>query len=278
MEKEGLFSLERKKPIPEFPRRIGLITSETGAVIHDFLNNLGKYGYNISFVNSRVEGQAAVRSLLSAIDYFGGKEIDVLVIIRGGGSLESLQAFNNEALVRRIAEFKGPVICGIGHDKDVPLASLAADKEVSTPTAVTTILNQSWEKVINDISVTENDLVYKYQRALDMATNCVESFSETVVRFLKNIIQDTEKKLSLLYKSISYRFQKELENKSKMLDDAEKQLQIFDPARQLRLGYSIVSVLGKVVKTVKQVEVGEKLDIKVSDGNIKSIIDKINQQ
>lgn len=277
LENEGLFSVERKKLIPEFPQKIGLITSETGAVIHDFLNNLGKYGYRISFVNSRVEGQIAVRSLLSAIKYFDGKNIDVLVIIRGGGSLESLQAFNNEALVRKIADFKIPVICGIGHDKDIPLASLAADKAVSTPTAVTTILNRSWEKVINDISAIEKDVVYKYQRALDVVMRHIESFSGGLIRFFKGIIQDVRKTLSLFSKSLLDSIKRELEDKSKMLDDAEKQLQIFDPARQLRLGYSIVSVSGKVIKTVKQVKIGEKLDIRVSDGDIKSVVNDINQ-
>jgi len=106
LEAEGLFLKERKKNIPDLPHKIGLITSETGAVIHDFLTNLGRYGFQIKFLDSRVEGQAAVRELVSAIDYFGDKDIDVLVIIRGGGSLESLQAFNNEVLVRRISSFK----------------------------------------------------------------------------------------------------------------------------------------------------------------------------
>src|SRR3989344_6811079 len=130
---EGLFLKERKKEIPELAGKIGLITSETGAVIHDFLTNLGRYGFNIRFMDSRVEGQPAVRELISAVDYFYDKDIDVLVIIRGGGSLESLQAFNNETLVRKISDFNKPVICGIGHEKDVPLASLVADKMVSTP-------------------------------------------------------------------------------------------------------------------------------------------------
>ena len=276
LEKEGLFSPEIKKPIPEFPRKIGLITSETGAVIHDFLNNLGKYGFHISFVNARVEGQAAVSSLLSAIEYFNDKDIDVLVIIRGGGSLESLQAFNNETLVRKIAEFKAPVICGIGHDKDVPLASLVADKAVSTPTAVTIILNKTWEKIINDIFVIEKDAVYKYQRVLDAALRDVESFSGDLARFFKGILQNARKTQKLFFELIFDGFQREFENKSRMLDDAEKQLRIFDPARQLRLGYSIVSISGKVVKTVKQVKIGERLNIKVSDGNIKSVINSIN--
>jgi len=143
LEDEGLFGIARKKEIPELVQKIGLITSETGAVIHDFLNNIGKYGFQIKFFNSRVEGQLATADLLKGIKYFENQDIDVLVIIRGGGSLESLQAFNNEVLVRRIAEFEKPVICGIGHDKDVPLCALVADLLVSTPTAVTTVLNKS---------------------------------------------------------------------------------------------------------------------------------------
>lgn len=297
LEVEGLFLPERKKPIPDFPQKIGLITSETGAVINDFLNNLGKYGYHISFVNSRVEGQIAVRSLLSAIECFDGRDIDILVIIRGGGSLESLQAFNNEALVRRIANFKVPVICGIGHDKDVPLASLAADKAVSTPTAVAVLLNKSWEKTINDILAIEKNLVYQYQKALDAATRRVEFFSSNLVKFFNGILQiferlrdhiqnnlamigyelkDARKALPLFSKSLLGNLKRGLENNGKILDDIEKRLQIFDPARQLRLGYSIISVSGRVVKTVKQVKIGEDLDIKVSDGNIKSIINDIN--
>ena len=298
LEKEGLFSAERKKPVPEFPQKIGLITSETGAVIHDFLNNLGKYGYRVSFFNSRVEGQIAARNLLSAIKYFDGKDIDVLVIIRGGGSLESLQAFNNETLVRRIADFKIPVICGIGHDKDVPLMSLIVDRAVSTPTAAAVLLNKSWEKIVNDISVIEKDLIYQYQEALGLTARRFELFSGNLARFFNDIFQvfeklrrtvgnnlskiayeikDKRKALFLFSEFFLDILKREFENKDKMLDDKEKQLRFFDPARQLKLGYSIISVSGKVVKTVNQIKVGEKLDIKISDGNIKSVVSDINQ-
>jgi len=299
LDAEGLFSELRKKPIPDFPQKIGLITSESGAVIHDFLNNLGKYGYHISFVNSRVEGQIAARSLFSAIKYFDGKDLDVLVIIRGGGSLESLQAFNNEILVRKIAEFKVPVICGIGHDKDVPLASLVADKAVSTPTAVAVALNKSWEQAANSLSVIENNLLYQYQKALDTAIRRIESLSGNLVRFFNNIFQafdklrraiknnlsriafelkDARKTLLLLSHSLLGNLKREFENKSRILDDTENRLKIFDPVRQLALGYSIVSIAGKVVKSAKQVSIGKELDTRVSDGTIKSVINKINQK
>lgn len=299
LEKEGLFSFERKKLIPEFPRKIGLITSETGAVIHDFLNNLGKYGYCVSFVNSRVEGQIAARSLLSAIKHFDGKDIDVLVIIRGGGSLESLQPFNNEALVRKMADLKIPVICGIGHDKDVPLASLVADKAVSTPTAVAVTLNKSWEKIVNDILAVEKDMVYRYEKALDAALRRVELFSGSLTKLFGDIFQTFEKlryavrnnlskiayeikaarkTLLSFSESLFDNLGKGFENNEKILDDIEKQLQVFDPARQLKLGYSIVSVSGKVIKTVKQVKIGERLEVKVSDGEITSVVNGVNNK
>lgn len=299
LEKEGLFSSERKKPILDFPRSIGLITSETGAVIHDFLTNLGQYGFQIKFMNSKVEGQGAIRDLISAIDYFDGRDIDVLVIIRGGGSLESLQAFNNEMLIRRIANFRAPIICGIGHDQDTPLASLVADKTVSTPTAVAVALNKSWEQAANSLSAIENELLYQYRKALDLTMHHVESLSDNLLRFFNNIFQtfnklqramennlsridyelkNAEKTLALFSRSLLENLKRELDNKGKILDDTEKQLKFFDPIHQLALGYSIVSVAGKVVRTTKQVSIGKELDTRVSDGTIKSIINKIKQQ
>ncbi len=153
LEKEGLFDESRKKSLKNFPQKIGLITSRDGAVINDFLSNLGQFGYKIEFVNSRVEGQRALTELLSAIKHFRTKDLDALVIIRGGGSFESFLAFNNEAVVRVVASFPVPVICGLGHDKDIPLTALAADVCVSTPTATTSVLNESWVKISMQINL-----------------------------------------------------------------------------------------------------------------------------
>lgn len=136
LESEGLFSPDRKRAIPQFPHRIGVITSRSGAVIHDFSVNLGKHGFQIIFVDSKVEGQEATDDLLSAVKFLATKSVDVLVVMRGGGSLESFQAFNNESLVRALSDFPAPVITGIGHEKDAPLSSLVSDVNVSTPTAV----------------------------------------------------------------------------------------------------------------------------------------------
>lgn len=158
LEKEGLFAVSRKRPLPFLPEKIGLITSKDGAVINDFQVNLGKFGFKVSFVDSRVEGQSATEDLLNSIQTFRKKDIEVLVLIRGGGSLESLLPFNNEVLVREIANFPVPVIVGIGHEKDIPLVSLVADKMVSTPTAVAHALNETWQESIHKFDLNKEKI------------------------------------------------------------------------------------------------------------------------
>lgn len=298
LEKQGLFDLKQKKVIPELPQKIGLITSRTGAVVHDFLNNLGRYGYKIKFLHSKVEGQLAVKDLICAIDYFNNQNIDVLVIIRGGGSFESLQAFNNEALARKIFEFKAPIICGIGHDKDIPLASLAADQAVSTPTAVAVMLNRSWEKAIDNVISCEKDLLSRYQKLLTDSKHSIEILSNQLKQRLsivfkkfgelkyglkaalisiEYLIKDSKKTLKNFPTLILGNLKKCLERDKDILDNIEKKLKIFNPLRQLRLGYSLVFLSGKIVKSIKMVRIGQDIDIKVNDGKIKSKIKDINR-
>ncbi len=186
---EGIFALEKKRAIPEFPHRIGLITSSTGAVIHDFVNNLGRHGFEILFRDSRVEGQSAVTDLISAVDFFKKKPIDVLVIIRGGGSLESLQAFNNEMLVRKIATFPKPVVAGIGHDKDVPLVALAADAAPSTPTAVAHLISESWDEARGKLGVYESTILSEFRAQIETTERTIGATHIRVVSFGKKYAQ-----------------------------------------------------------------------------------------
>ncbi len=296
LEREGLFSPERKKTIPKFPQKIGLITSKTGDVIYDFLNNLGKYGYQTKFMDSRVEGQSAVRDLVSAMDYFGDKDIDLLVIIRGGGSLESLQAFNNEVLVRKITEMRIPVICGIGHEKDVSLASLAADLMVSTPTAVTIVLNKSWEGVLIDLEIFGRDIVNKYQiviaerkyRIETLARDLRQGLDFLFKKFslvnqqlgnkmvkLKYALKEVGEKLSHYTNLIFDKLKNDINYSINYLKNAEERIVVADPKRQLKLGYSIASVNGKIVKSVRQVNSGDQFDVQVFDGKIRSQVKDI---
>ncbi len=246
---EGVFAPERKRPLPELARKIGVVTSKEGAVIHDFINNLGKFGYEVMLVDSRVEGQQAVSPLVDAIRTLRGKDIEVLVVIRGGGSLESLQAFNNEMLVRELVTFPVPVIAGIGHDQDVPLAALAADFMTSTPTAAANLLNRSWEEA--------------YAK--------VRQFAAIVGR-VEDALRRAKVDIDFALRSVIERTADALRRAQERLTNAERVMRVNDPARQLKLGYSIVRERGKVVKSVRGLKVGGALSLQFSDGVAESTI------
>ena len=299
LEAEGLFLEERKKAIPELPHKIGLITSETGDAIHDFQANLGRYGFGIKFVDSRVEGQAAIRDLISAVDYFSDKDIDVLVIIRGGGSLESLQAFNNETLVRKIADFDKPVVCGIGHEKDVPLASLAADKMVSTATAAAHILNKSWQEAVQGIELNKKRIFVSFNDAFYENLGTTNNFLQTIkYRFgliFKNFNQAEEslKRSFVSLKSRISEIKRELirypglfssglfraiDQTKQIVLSLEKLVLTYNPEKQLKLGYSIVRSGGKIVKSVSSIKTGGIVDVTLNDGGFESEVKKIHKK
>lgn len=267
LDKEGLFSVSRKREIPDYPHKIGVITSKSGAVINDFLTNIGKFGFEISFVDSKVEGVDAIKDLLSAINTLKKSKIDVLVIMRGGGSLESFQAFNNEVLVRAVADFPVPVLTGIGHDKDEPLVSMVSDKNVSTPTAVANLLNSTWSEALSLVQLGEERIFSKFQAGLREKQSDVEN---SIVH-MESSIKRVSDKVSGIGVEIVRGFSQMLENSVEFLVQSKKMLDISNPERQLAYGYSIVKSGGKIVKSVMDVKSGEELDIAVKDGIIKSI-------
>ncbi len=301
LELEGVFSLENKRPLPEFPERIGLITSKTGAVIHDFLNNLGKFGFSVHFSNSRVEGASAAKDLLRSLRYFKLNQqsapIDVLVIVRGGGSLESLQAFNNELVVRAIREFPVPVICAIGHDKDVPLAQLASDHAPSTPTATTTLLNASFEiagselriaekvmlGIMNerflqlraDVKECESFLLGNYSSLLGVFEKSAEAL-RAFIPLLGKTLERSKKETEEIIKAANLKYKNSLNTMSEALRKLSLELTVHNPMRQLKLGYSILSQGKKILRTTDGVKLGDHFEARLSDGTLEAEIRKIS--
>jgi exodeoxyribonuclease VII large subunit len=253
LEAEGLFAPERKRALPDYIQRIGVITSMKGAVIHDFENNLGKFGFVVNVIDSRVEGQQAVQPILAAVEAMREQDIEALVIIRGGGSLESLQAFNNEMLVRAIVDFPVPVIAGIGHDQDVPLMALAADYMTSTPTAAAHLLSRSWQEA--------------YAKVREFVG---------LVDWLPLEIQRTRNDLSRKWDGLCNLFERQLDAARQTVALGSQLIKHNDPARQLGLGYSIARRNGKVVRSTAGLSPGNGIELTVSDGRIDSTIININ--
>lgn len=165
---KGYFEESRKRSLPAFIQTIGLMTSETGDAIHDFRKNLGEYGFRIKLLDVRVEGDYAEESICSAIKWFNKNkpEIDVLVLIRGGGDLENLKAFNSESVAEAIVLSRIPIITGIGHEKDETIADYVADKSFSTPTATAVFIRTQRENLIAQVKEYADDLILKTDEIL----------------------------------------------------------------------------------------------------------------
>jgi len=297
LETEGILAPERKRRVPDYPQKIGVITSRDGAVLSDFRSNIGHFGYRLSFVNSKVEGQKAVKDLLAAVKTLRTADIDVLVIMRGGGSLESFAAFNNELLVREIANFPVPVVAGIGHDKDICLAALAADVMVSTPTAVAEHLNTSWNLALSKVRLLERELAGMFSRALSrkelelvrMTSRIRESFAKVFESFreMENSFTAGAKRIEYSFREmrkevlgcsreIVHAFAKKTAQAEHSIALREKELVLFDPERQLRRGFSLVRHGGKIMRSARELAVGENLNIISSDGEAVAEIIEIN--
>ncbi|HRH27116.1 MAG TPA: exodeoxyribonuclease VII large subunit [Parcubacteria group bacterium] len=271
LELEGLFSEDRKRPLPQYPHKIGVITSKSGAVINDFLTNIGKFGYEILFVDSKVEGAEATPDLLSAVETLRDKDLDVLVIMRGGGSLESFQAFNNEALIRAVSTFPVPVLTGIGHDKDLPLLSMLSDKNVSTPTAVANLLNYSWIEALHKVNLYQEKILSSFSQLMDVFKKAEDTLLRAVDR-IENTITRYSDTVSSYTKDMLVGFQSVLDSLDELLNNSEKVIELSNPERLLKHGYSIVRSGGKIVKSKKDVSRGDDLDITLTDGIIHTII------
>ncbi len=266
---EGIFAPEKKRAIPKYCRKIGIITARQGAVIHDFLNNIGQFGFQIEFIDSRVEGQLAAGDLLASINTFKKRQIDVLVVMRGGGSLEAMLAFNNETIVREIAKFPVPVIAAIGHDRDIPLAAMAADRAVSTPTAAANLLTQSWQEIFRKLDHCETIILGGYKNALIQNQSRLRQYAGILANF-KYILQSINRRLDTMMQNSILAIKNKLASSKNQIDYLQNFIAAHDPEKQLKLGYSIAKINGKIVKSAKNVTIGDNLDINFCDGIINS--------
>ena len=194
LQEQGYFDLENKKPIPKYPKTIGLITSNYGDAKKDFLTHLGNYAFQIMFYDARVEGVQAIETICEAIKWFNENTIntEVLVITRGGGSLESLQAFNSIEVAKAIFGSKIPIICAVGHENDITIADLVSDLRASTPTDAGKILSEPWKQSREDLKYFEKNIYSsfkkKYIQTKDILNNYNESYLREYQKYLNGLM------------------------------------------------------------------------------------------
>ncbi len=270
LEKEGMFLQEHKKKIPQMPKVIGVLTSKTGSVIRDIINVSTRRNPNvyIKLFPVPVQGEGAAEKIAKGIQLMNEEKLaDVLIIGRGGGSLEDLWPFNEEIVANAIYNSEIPIISAVGHETDFTIADFVADLRAPTPSAAA-------ELAVPDIYEIK-EKIYTYQKRLRisllkkvevMKMRYQKCISSSVFKEPKRNIEERYLKLDNYIKSMEYEIKNKLkQQKSKYVEIVAK-LDTLSPLKTMTRGYSIVQKQGKIINSVKELKSGDILDIKLVDG------------
>ncbi|MBI4250787.1 exodeoxyribonuclease VII large subunit [Candidatus Uhrbacteria bacterium] len=301
---EGLFAPERKRSLPAFPEKIGLIASKESAAYTDFMRILNQRwpGVQISLIHVHVQGDEAVRDIVSAFEWFNVNVgfADVIALIRGGGSLEDLQAFNSEPVARALFSSCIPVVCGVGHERDETLADYVADVRAATPTHAASLVVPDQREVLSHIRVAASTLYSSVSNTLEWhdhtVTRAVGSLThifqkteyavQNVIRDLSDAIRQAEAKMKEDTRRIAdqatflaVQMEHFFSGAESSVLAAKRNLENMNPLTVLKRGYSIVrSTSGGIVKRLADIHSGDSLSVAVSDGSFSVTVSSQQKQ
>lgn len=282
LSKEGLFDSDRKKPVPLFPKRIGVISSPNGAAVQDVLNIISRRFplVEIIFAGVPVQGDGTGEIIAHAVSDFNYlKCADVIIIARGGGSAEDLWEFNNENLARAIYNSEIPVISGVGHETDFTICDFAADLRAPTPSAAAELAVPD----INELAAYLNLISSKMNKAINskilIEEMSLDKLSDSgYLRKPADFIDDCEKKISDLNKSLNIAVKSIYENKYNSAVVLLSKLDALSPLKILSRGYSVIKLNENVVSSVNQLKVNDIVEVCMSDGNAIATVTKITDK
>jgi exodeoxyribonuclease VII large subunit len=253
---EGLFAPERKRPLPRFPRAIGILTGADAAARGDIVATIGKRfpATTVVVAETRVQGKGAPRAIVAALEALNARPgVDVVVLARGGGSFEDLLAFSDEGVVRAVAASRAPIVSAVGHEQDTPLCDLAADVRAATPTAAGTL-------VVPELAELTATLAASHRRArLALRTRLERS-----VTGLDRLGERLHAGPRLL-----------LERRRASLDRAGARLQALSPLATLGRGYAIVRAGGVALREAAGVSPGDPLDVQLAAGSLGATVEEV---
>lgn len=275
--KEGLFDLEHKKDIPRYPQNIGIITSPTGAAIRDIINVSTRRNnkLNLLIYPSLVQGDKAYTTLVEGIEYFNKKKnVDVIILARGGGSIEELWAFNNESLAYAIYGSKIPVVTGVGHETDFTIADFVSDRRAPTPSAAAEIVTPALSDILNNIKDKSDLLRSNMDRIFLEKSVALKSLEKELKLYSpeKYIVHQYEIVDSLKEKLLQ-KMQFKISMEKEILARYNSLLCAHNPLNILNKGYSIIeSEEQKLIGSKEEIKKYEKISIRFKDGKVKANI------
>ena len=279
LEAEGLFDPERKKPLPLYPARVGVVTSESGAVIHDIIRTLGKRwpAAKILLLPVPVQGEAAPGEIVRAIRYANRwKVADVLIVGRGGGSREDLWAFNDEGVARAIADSEIPVISAVGHRPDVTIADYAADVSAHTPTDAAEIAGPNAADVASQLGQSALRLRRAMETRIALYRRRVRELSERPVLADPGTILDMRRQMLDLQ---TERFLSAAARSNSARRDAftalAAKLDALSPLRVLSRGYAVAEKDGVPLRRTGEARPGDRIELRLSDGRLGCTVEEV---
>jgi len=282
LEAEGLFDPERKQPLPRWPRRVGVVTSPTGAALRDVLNVLARRYPLVEVVLSPcpVQGEAApaaIAQALAALDQHA-PVCDVILLVRGGGSMEDLAAFNSEMVVRAVAAARTPVVSGIGHETDFILADFAADRRAPTPSAAAEVATPDRSELIAEIGELRRALGRAWrERWRELRQGLREARVALAGLTPQARLAGARQRLDELSGRAALTLGHQLSLRRAALEALAQTLVAIGPLQVLRRGYALVRLAtdGTLVRSVGQVAAGAELDVQVSDGRFGAAVTEV---
>jgi exodeoxyribonuclease VII large subunit len=266
---EGLFESELKQSLPQFPKRIGVVTSPDGAALRDILNVLRRR-YPIAQVilsPTQVQGETAPSQIIAALAVVARQPVDVIILTRGGGSLEDLWAFNDETLARTIAACPVPIVTGIGHEIDFTIADFVADVRAPTPSAAAELVSPDKFELKRLLSDHQLTLVEHTQRVIAAARGNLQQQQWTLERLSPQVyINNYRQRIDTLVSNANQTLRHQLALQRQRIQALDSQLETLNPYATLTRGYAIVQKGQTVITQPDQVSQGDEILIKVSDG------------
>ncbi len=280
LQDEGLFEPKHKKPLPLLPRRIGIVTSPTGAAIRDMIEIIGRRwpGREIILVPVLVQGEGApldVARGIQLLDRYGG--VDLIIVGRGGGSLEELWAFNTEIVARSIFSSQVPVISAVGHETDVTISDFVADARAATPSAAAEMAvpdQKEWGRYIRSLRARlVRAVVGKTEKCRQRLSSCLAS--PVFTRSVETICGVRQQPLDFLYHRLIQSVRGTVECEKNHLAVLAGRLQTLSPLATLARGYSICAAVDRkqVVSDVAEVNIGERLSVRLHKGMLQCIVE-----
>jgi len=277
---EGLFDEERKRPIPRYPEKIGVITSPTGAAIRDIINVISRrYPVaDIYLYPSLVQGEMAEDNLIKALRYFDSSNlVDTVIIGRGGGSIEDLWAFNGERLARTIASVSVPVISAVGHETDFTICDFVSDLRAPTPSAAAELAVPDMREIAVMLDGAETRMANALVSLVSKKSEELNKFSESFFFLRESYVSHKRDELLSKWDELQLSLKDSLKDKTATLRLCAEKLNALSPLAVMTRGYAYASSEGKIVRSSSQLHLGDPVTIRFSDGAVDARVEKIQR-